>query len=68
MTKPSWAVAVATPELFLARVGVVLLQLEVQVWSELMEGLIAANTCVDYLALSREAVERWLEDGVFVLN
>jgi len=66
MTQPSWAALVATLELLSARVEAVLQQLELQVWSELMEGLLAANACADYLALSREAVERWPEDEVFV--
>jgi hypothetical protein len=55
----------STAEVFRSRVKDVLKQLEVRIWSELMEGLIAANACCDYLSLSREAVARFPDDEVF---
>lgn len=39
--------------------------LEIQCYTELMEGLIAANCCNDYLVLSKEAVAKFPADAVF---
>jgi hypothetical protein len=66
-----WADAVSTPELLGQRVTEMLKRLELQIWTELMEGLMAANCCGDYARLSREAVAKFPEDAFFpseVLN
>ncbi|KAI9055033.1 hypothetical protein LZ554_002172 [Drepanopeziza brunnea f. sp. 'monogermtubi'] len=60
-----WAAAVSTPELLAQRANEMLKRLELQIWTELMEGLMAANCCVDYGRMSREAVEKFPEDEVF---
>ncbi|OWP03608.1 hypothetical protein B2J93_7626 [Marssonina coronariae] len=60
-----WADAVSTPELLAQRVNEILKRLELHIWTELMEGLMAANCCSDYGRLSREAVEKFPEDAVF---
>lgn len=70
-SNPAWASAVATPELLNQRVTEMLKRLELQIWTELMEGLMAANCCGDYVRISREAVEKFPEDTFFpseVLN
>ncbi|TVY93802.1 hypothetical protein LAWI1_G000249 [Lachnellula willkommii] len=67
-TDPAWmkfADAVATPELLARRVEEMLRRLELQIWTELMEGLMAANCCGDYVRMSREAVEKFPEDAFF---
>lgn len=56
---------VATPESLHALVTVLLKRLELQVWSELMEGLMASNCCSDYLAVSKDAVAKFPDDEVF---
>jgi hypothetical protein len=66
-----WADAVSTPELLNQRVKEILKRLELQIWTELMEGLMAANCCGDYARMSREAVEKFPDDAFFpseVLN
>lgn len=66
-----WADAVSTPELLTQRVNEILKRLELQIWTELMEGLMAANCCGDYVRLSREAVAKFQGDEFFpseVLN
>lgn len=66
-----WADTVSTPEKLGAKVEELLKRMELQVWTELMEGLMAANCCGDYGRLSREAVEKFPEDEFFpseVLN
>jgi hypothetical protein len=66
-----WKHLVSTTELLESRVVAVLQELELQVWTELMEGLLATNACSDYLALSSQAVLRFPQDPVFpseVLN
>jgi len=66
-----WADAVATPELLAQRVKEMLKRLELQIWTELMEGLMAANCCGDYRRMSREALEKFPDDAFFpseVLN
>lgn len=60
-----WADAVSTPELLAQRVNDMLKRLELQIWTELMEGLMAANCCGDYRQMSREAVEKFPEDDIF---
>ncbi|PBP24796.1 MYND domain-containing protein [Diplocarpon rosae] len=60
-----WADSVSTPQLLAQRVDEMLRRLELQIWTELMEGLMAANCCGDYGRLSREAMEKFLEDAVF---
>jgi len=60
-----WADAVSTPELLVQRVEEMLKRLELQIWTELMEGLMAANCCGDYVRMSREAVEKFPEDTIF---
>ncbi|TVY38344.1 hypothetical protein LSUB1_G002620 [Lachnellula subtilissima] len=67
-TDPAWvkfADAVATPELLARRVEEMLKRLELQIWTELMEGLMAANCCGDYVRMSREAVEKFPDDAIF---
>lgn len=67
-TDPAWSQLRTTleePDQLRIRVADILRQLELQVWSELMEGLIAANACKDYLDLSKEAVARFPTDAVF---
>ncbi|KFZ16869.1 hypothetical protein V502_04861 [Pseudogymnoascus sp. VKM F-4520 (FW-2644)] len=67
----AWKHLVSTTELLEKRVLAELQELELQVWSELMEGLMASNACSDYLTLSKEAVLRFPQDAVFpseVLN
>ncbi|KAH6717318.1 hypothetical protein BKA61DRAFT_547131 [Leptodontidium sp. MPI-SDFR-AT-0119] len=66
-----WADSVSTPELLAGKVEEMLKRLELQIWTELMEGLMAANCCSDYGRLSREAVEKFPDDEFFpseVLN
>ncbi|RFU26468.1 hypothetical protein B7463_g9870, partial [Scytalidium lignicola] len=66
-----WAEAVSTPELLAQRVKETLKRLELQIWTELMEGLMAANCCSSYGRMSREAVEKFPDDAFFpseVLN
>jgi len=68
MTDPAWEQwksAIASPGLLKSRVIDILKKLEVQVWTELMEGLIAANACHDYIQMSREAVARFPSDDIF---
>ncbi|KAF7857178.1 hypothetical protein EAF04_009419 [Stromatinia cepivora] len=67
-THPAWMLRkaqVATPESLHALVTVLLKRLELQIWSELMEGLMASNCCADYLAASKDAVARFPDDKVF---
>ncbi|KAA8563984.1 hypothetical protein MFRU_025g00100 [Monilinia fructicola] len=67
-THPAWMPRksqVATPEALQALVSVLLKRLELQIWSELMEGLMASNCCTDYLAVSKDAVTRFPDDQVF---
>lgn len=47
------------------RVNEMLSKLELQFWAEIMEGLIAANCCAEYLQLSKEALALFPEDAVF---
>lgn len=61
-----WAATVATPTLLEKRTGAMLKQLEIQIWSELMDGLLTANACEDYLELSSEAVAKFDNDPVFL--
>lgn len=66
-----WADSVSTPELLAEKVTELMKRLELQIWTELMEGLMAANCCSDYARLSREAVEKFPDDDFFpseVLN
>ncbi|KAL2060898.1 hypothetical protein VTL71DRAFT_8950 [Oculimacula yallundae] len=66
-----WADSVSTSELLVEKVKEMLRRLELQIWTELMEGLMAANCCSDYARMSREAVEKFPEDDIFpseVLN
>ncbi|CZS97211.1 uncharacterized protein RAG0_06374 [Rhynchosporium agropyri] len=66
-----WADTVSTFELLAEKVKEMLKRLELQIWTELMEGLMAANCCSDYARMSREAVEKFPEDDIFpseVLN
>jgi hypothetical protein len=66
-----WAHTVSTPELLNEKVIEMLKRIELQVWTELMEGLMAANCCGDYGRISREAVAKFPEDQFFpseVLN
>jgi hypothetical protein len=68
LTDPAWApwkAMVATPELLAARVKDMLEKLELQIWTEMMEGLMASNACSDYLEQSREAVAKFPTDEVF---
>jgi hypothetical protein len=60
-----WKSMITTPELLRSRVTDILKKLELQVWAELMEGLIAMNACHDYVQLSREAVAKFPSDGIF---
>ncbi|KUJ09695.1 uncharacterized protein LY89DRAFT_657159 [Mollisia scopiformis] len=60
-----WAHTVSTPQLLAEKVGEMLKRLELQVWTELMEGLMAANCARDYQRLAREAVEKFPEDEFF---
>ncbi len=68
MTDPAWEQwksMIATPELLRERVIDILKKLELQVWTELMEGLIALNACHDYFQLSQEAVAKFPADEIF---
>lgn len=56
---------VATPESLNALVTVLLKRLELQIWSELMEGLMASNCCTDYLKISKDAVAKFPDDQYF---
>ncbi|ATZ58323.1 hypothetical protein BCIN_16g01420 [Botrytis cinerea B05.10] len=56
---------VATPESLRALVTILLKRLELQIWSELMEGLMASNCCADYLEVSKDAVAKFPDDQVF---
>ncbi len=60
-----WADSVSTPQLLVVKVTEMLRILELQIWTELMEGLMAANCCGDYVRISREAVEKFPEDTFF---
>ena len=60
-----WADAVSTPELLAQRVKEMLKRLELQIWTEMMEGLMAANCCGDYSRMSREAVAKFPDDEIF---
>lgn len=60
-----WKSMITTPELLRSRVTDILNKLELQVWTELMEGLIALNACHDYVQLSREAVAKFPSDEIF---
>ncbi|KAI9641436.1 hypothetical protein NHQ30_010243 [Ciborinia camelliae] len=67
-THPAWIprkAQVATPASLHALVTVLLQRLELQIWSELMEGLMASNCCADYLAVSKDAVAKFPDDQVF---
>ncbi|TGO52363.1 hypothetical protein BOTNAR_0327g00090 [Botryotinia narcissicola] len=67
-THPAWMprkTQVATPESLRALVTVLLKRLELQIWSELMEGLMASNCCSDYLEVSKDAVAKFPDDQVF---
>ncbi|KAF8856088.1 hypothetical protein BDZ45DRAFT_654548 [Acephala macrosclerotiorum] len=60
-----WASTVSTPELLTQRATDMLKRLELQIWTELMEGLMAANCCGDYVRMSREAVDKFPNDEFF---
>ncbi|TVY81322.1 SET and MYND domain-containing protein [Lachnellula suecica] len=60
-----WADAVSTPELLAQRVEEMLKRLELQIWTETMEGLMAANCCGDYVRMSREAMDKFPDDEFF---
>jgi hypothetical protein len=60
-----WAHTVSTPDLLAQKVQDMLKRLELQIWTELMEGLMAANCCGDYARMSREAVEKFPDDEFF---
>lgn len=60
-----WAHTVSTPELLVQKVEEMLKRLELQIWTELMEGLMAANCCGDYVRMSREAVKKFPDDAFF---
>lgn len=60
-----WADTVSTPKLLTSKVDELLKRLELQIWTELMEGLMAANCAVDYKILARQAVEKFPEDEYF---
>jgi len=64
-SNPAWAVHVDTEEKLKGRTEGMLGRLEVQSWTELMEGLMAANCSKDYLNMSKEAVLRFPDDEVF---
>ena len=64
-SNPAWAVHVDTVDKLKERTGGMLRRLEVQCWTELMEGLMAANCSKDYLKMSKEAVARFPDDEVF---
>lgn len=61
-----WAQTVATPTLLENRAVAMLKRLEVQIWSELMDSLLACNACSDYVELSSEAVLKFENDPVFL--
>jgi hypothetical protein len=65
VTSPGLEQHVATPELLQLRVTAMLKRLEIQCWTELMEGLMACNCCNDYIQLSKAAVEKFPGDAVF---
>jgi hypothetical protein len=66
ITDPAWEQwMIATPGLLRSRVIDILKKLELQVWTELMEGLIASNACHDYIQMSREAVAKFPFDDIF---
>ena len=65
VNNPAWAVHVDTEEKLKDRTVGMLRRLEVQCWTELMEGLMAANCSKDYLDMSNEAVLRFPDDEVF---
>ncbi|KAL3418843.1 WD and tetratricopeptide repeat protein [Phlyctema vagabunda] len=68
MTHPAYVrfkSCVSTPELLKTWSIRMLGRVEVQIWTELMEGLLAANCCDDYLRLSKEAVQKFPEDDIF---
>lgn len=65
LTHPAWKAQVATPELLRIRVKAMLERIELQVWTELMEGLMASNCCSEYLKLSKEAVAKFPDDQFF---
>lgn len=60
-----WADAVSTPELLELKVDEMLKRVELQIWTELMEGLMAANCCADYVRMSREAAKKFPNDAFF---
>lgn len=60
-----WKSAISTAELLKTRVMDVLKKFELQIWTELMEGLIASNACKDYIQLSQEAVAKFPSDEIF---
>jgi len=64
-SNPAWAVHVDTKEKLKERTQGMLKRLEIQCWTESMEGLMAANCSKDYLDMSNEAVKRFPDDEVF---
>ncbi len=60
-----WADSVSTPELLAQTVKRLLMRLELQIWTELMEGLMATNCCGDYVRMSREAQKKFPDDAFF---
>lgn len=68
MTDPAWEQwksTIATPGALRDRVIDILKRLELQIWTELMEGLMASNACHDYVQMSREAVAKFPSDVIF---
>lgn len=60
-----WADTVSTPQRLASKVTELLQRLELQIWTELMEGLMAANCAVDYQLVARQAVAKFPEDEYF---
>lgn len=60
-----WRLYVSTPELLQSRVTDMLKRIEIQCWTELMEGLMASNCCNDYLEMSKAAIAKFPLDEVF---
>jgi hypothetical protein len=68
MTDPAWQQwrsHVSIPELLQSRVTGMLKRIEIQCWTELMEGLMASNCCNDYVEMSKEAISKFPSDEVF---
>jgi hypothetical protein len=68
MTDPAWEPwrpQLTSPEALQGQVARMLKQLEIQSWTELMEGLLASNCCSDYLNMSKQAVAKFPSDEIF---